>query len=131
MIADAPQSGPPAWAPAHGYRRKHSYYYYPGTDVYFRSEDRVWFYLDGGKWSFGASLPTSIRVDFDRAVSLSMGTDRPYQFHDDVKGHYPADYFVTKVKVKEKATKSDHGKPAHASDDSPGQSKGKGKGKNK
>jgi hypothetical protein len=131
VVESASRPGPPPWAPAHGFRRKHSYYYYPGADVYFRPEDRVWFYLEGRNWRFGASLPTTIRVDFDRAVSLSMETDQPHQFHNEVRGYYPADYFVTKVKVKEKHDKPDPGNSPHANDDSPGKNKGKGKGKNK
>lgn len=29
------EGGPPPWAPAHGYRAKHSYHYYPSAEVYF------------------------------------------------------------------------------------------------
>jgi hypothetical protein len=132
VIEQAAPPGPPPWAPARGFRRHRDYYYYPGADVYFRPEDRVWFYLDGREWRFGVSLPTNIRVDFDRSVSLRMEADQPFQFHNEVKVRYPADYFVTKVKVKEKNDKPEKGKsggePAY---DSPGKSQGKGKGKNK
>ena len=60
-----------------------------------------------------------------------MATEQPYQFHDRVAVYYPADYFVTKVRVKEKGGKPDKEKFDHADDDSPGKSKGKGRGKNK
>src|SRR5688572_22857684 len=53
VIEQASRPGPPPWAPAHGARRNHNYYYYPGADVYFRSEDRTWFYLEGRDWRFG------------------------------------------------------------------------------
>ena len=125
VIQQTSRPGPPPWAPAHGARRKHEYYYYPGSDVYFRPEDRMWFYLDGREWRFGISLPASVRVDFNRAVPLSMETDRPYQFHNAVRMDYPADYFVTKVKVKEKTDK-----PGKA-DDRDGDSRGRGKAKGK
>lgn len=131
VVEQAAPPGPPPWAPARGFRRDHEYYYYPGADVYFRPEDRIWFYLDGREWRFGASLPTTIHVDFDRSVALRMEADQPYQFHSQVKACYPADYFVTKVKVKEKADKPGKENPDRAEDDSPGKSKGKGKGKNK
>jgi len=129
-------AGPPPWAPAHGFRRNHSYYYYPGTNVYYRSDDRMWVYLDGSNWQVGVSLPSSIRVDFDRGVSLTMGTDRPYEFHDKVKLSYPADYFVTKVRVKEKGKVQEKAKhkddwPDDSRDQGPGKGKGKGKDKNK
>jgi hypothetical protein len=123
VIEQAPQPGPPPWAPAHGARRKHSYYYYPGADVYFRPADRVWFYLDGREWRFGVSLPTNLRVDFARAVSVEMETDRPYQFHNEIRGHFPANYFGTKVQVKEKS-----GKPENREGDAPGKGKGRGRG---
>ncbi len=131
VIEQAAPPGPPPWAPAHGFRRQHEYYYYPGADVYFRPADRVWFYLEGREWRFGASLPTSLRVDFDRSVSLKMESDRPYQFHNDIRVHYPADYFVPRVKVKEKHDKHAKEKSEDAANDSPGKSKDKGKGKNK
>lgn len=132
VIEQASPPGPPPWAPARGFRRIHEYYYYPGADVYFRPVDRVWFYLDGRAWRSGPSLPTSIQVNFSRSVPLTMGSDLPHQFHEQIRTRYPADYFVTQVKVKDdKSDKSDNGKPEHAADDSPGRSKGKGKGKNK
>jgi hypothetical protein len=138
VIEETGPKGPPPWAPAHGFRRNRGYYYYPGADVYYRPDDRMWFFLDGGTWRVGVNLPTAIRVDFDRSVSLTMETDQPYQFHEKVRTYYPANYFVTQVRVKEKGGKLDReekteaGKPDH-----PGHSgdhdrgKGKGKGKNK
>jgi hypothetical protein len=130
IVEDSRPPGPPPWAPAHGFRRNHDYYYYPAADVYYRPADRTWFYLDGGDWRFGVNLPSSIHVDFDRSVSLSMETDRPFQFHEKVRTYYPRDYFVTKVRVKEKG-----GKPAKADkverdhNDDRDHDKGKGKGK--
>lgn len=131
MIKESHPKGPPPWAPAHGARRNHNYYYYPGAQVYFRPADRLWFYLDGREWRFGASLPANLRVDFDRSVSLTMESDRPQQFHDKVQGYYPADYFVRSVRVKDKDGKPGHDKSGHADGPSPGNSGGKGKGKGK
>lgn len=131
VIKEPVAKGPPPWAPAHGARRKHNYYYYPGADVYFRPDDRMWFYLDGREWRLGASLPANLRVDFNRSVSLTMESDRPHQFHDKVRSHYPADYFVSNVRVKDKDDKPGHDKSDHADGGSPGNSGGKGKGKGK
>lgn len=132
IIEEAGPPGPPPWAPAHGFRSNRGYYYYPGADVYYRPADRTWFYLDGGNWSFGASLPANIRVDFDRSVSLTMESDRPYEFHAKVRHYYPPDYFVKKVRVKEKGDKPGKAaKPEREDNDSRGKDKGKGKGKNK
>lgn len=75
-------------------------------------------------------MPTGIRIDFDRSVSLALAAERPDSFHEQVKVAYPADYFVTKVRVKEKDGKPDKENSGRGDDDSPGRSKGKGKGKN-
>ncbi|HEY0864539.1 MAG TPA: hypothetical protein VGD97_10585 [Lacunisphaera sp.] len=130
IIEESGPSGPPPWAPAHGFRRNRAYYYYPGADVYYRPADRAWFYLDGGTWRVGVSLPTSIRVDFDRCVSLTMETERPYEFHDKVRAYYPGDYFVRKVRVKEKGGRPDQMEKSNAGE-SHGKGKGKGRGKDK
>lgn len=133
VIEEPAEKGPPPWAPAHGFRRNRAYYYYPGSNVYYRPADRMWIYLDGRDWRVGASVPTSIRVNFDRSVSLTMETDRPYEFHDHVRSRYPAEYFVTKVRLKDKNGKPEKaGKPAKANkhdDDARDKGKGKGKGK--
>lgn len=127
VIVELPPA-PPPWTPPPGVIHNRDYYYYPGTNVYYRPADRVWFYLAGGDWRFGASLPTSFRVDFDRSVSLTMATEQPYQFHDKVQVRYPSDYFIKKVRVKERGN-SEQAKAAHKDDDSPGKGKGKGKDK--
>ncbi|MDP3069868.1 MAG: hypothetical protein Q8N18_06240 [Opitutaceae bacterium] len=136
VIKESAPKGPPPWAPAHGVRRHHVYYYYPGANIYFRPEDRIWFYLDGREWRFAACLPTNLRVDFERSVSLTMAADKPHQFHDKVQAYYPADYFGSVVRVKEKDPKPDKDKTDRADDSSPGRSdaspgKGQGKGKGK
>jgi hypothetical protein len=148
IVDDAARpKGPPPWAPAHGFRRNRGYYYYPGADVYYRPADRMWFFLDGGSWRLGAELPSSIRVDFERSVSLEMETDKPFEHHSKVASYYPSDYFAH-VKIKgAKGKNKDRGeKPARedgsirkddaghsepGSDHPSGKGKGNGKGKNK
>ena len=48
--------GPASRAPAHGYRAKHQYRYYPEKSVYYESARRLYFYLKGENWEIGASL---------------------------------------------------------------------------
>jgi len=73
---------PPPWAPAHGYRAKrYRYVYYPRHEVYYAPESRLWFWLDGGRWRFGASLPTGIVVAGTPGVSVVLGTELPYEDH--------------------------------------------------
>ncbi len=73
--------GPPAHAPAHGYRKKVVYYYYPTANAYYDHSRRVYFYLSGTKWQMAVSLPSSIRIDVHERVSLELETDRPYVYN--------------------------------------------------
>lgn len=136
VIDDTGPKTPPPWAPAHGFRRNRDYYFYPGTNVYYRPADRLWFYLEGREWRLGATLPTSLSVDFGRCVSLTMETERPYEFHEKVVTYYPANYFTKKVKLKSehaigKPDKPGKSRPDRDAEDDRGKGKGKGKGKNK
>lgn len=82
-------AGPPPWAPAHGYRAKHRYHYYPSSYVYFDIDRKLYFYISAGQWRVGASLPGGISIEAGESVLLEMDTDTPYQYHTDVVKHYP------------------------------------------
>ncbi len=80
---------PPPWAPAHGYRAKqYSYVYYPAAEIYYAPESRMWFWLSGGNWQFGASLPVEYRRYTTSSVSIVLETDRPYVQHTYVVERY-------------------------------------------
>ena len=81
--------GPPPWAPAHGYRAKHQYRYYPSSHVYYDTGRSLYFYYSGGKWEASVSLPSLIRIDVNDYVTLEMGTSEPYRYHTDVVKQYP------------------------------------------
>ena len=83
------EKGPPPWAPAHGYRAKHRYRYYPSSSVYFDTGRGLYFYYQGGAWQVSVSLPTSIHIAVGDYVTLEMDTDRPYVHHGDVVRRYP------------------------------------------
>jgi hypothetical protein len=108
------KKGPPPWAPAHGYRAKHRYYYYPSSYVYFDTGRKLYFYLEGDNWRFGASLPVGIHVDVGDHVTLEMDTDKPYEFHADVVKKYPPGQLKKKDKSekkwKDKGKKKEKGK---------------------
>lgn len=70
--------GPPPHAPAHGYRKKHSYDYYPTANVYYDRSRKMYFYFSGQDWQVSVSLPSRIRIDVNEAISLELATDRPY-----------------------------------------------------
>jgi hypothetical protein len=83
------KGGPPAHAPAHGYRAKHKYRYYPDCSVYHDTERGLYFYIKGGNWEVGASLPNNLRMGLGGSVSLELDTDRPYVHNADHKKKYP------------------------------------------
>jgi hypothetical protein len=92
--------GPPPWAPAHGYRAKHRYRYYPSSYVYFDLGRGVYFYYSSGRWQVSAALPTGIRINANGYVTLEMGTAKRYKFHSDVVKKYPPGHQKKKSKGK-------------------------------
>ncbi len=85
----AAKGGPPPHAPAHGYRAKHVYYYYPHAQVYFDISKEVYFYMEGQSWKISASLPSSLHVQLGDHVTLEMDTHKPYTHFKDHKKKYP------------------------------------------
>ncbi len=83
------KQGPPPWAPAHGYRAKHQYRYYPSSYVYFDVGRRLYFYYEGGHWRVSASLPGGIQIEVSDYVTLEMDTDKPYEYNTEVVKRYP------------------------------------------
>jgi hypothetical protein len=95
------KGGPPAHAKAHGYRAKHKYRYYPDCSVYHDTDRGLYFYIKGGNWEVGASLPNNLRMGLSESVSLELNTDRPYTDHADHVKQYPP----KKMKKKKKKNK--------------------------
>jgi hypothetical protein len=82
------QNGPPAHAPAQGYRAKFKYRYYPCCRVYFDVERGLYFYLKGETWEVGISLPSQLKNDLGKYVNLELDTDRPYLFNKEHNKKY-------------------------------------------
>lgn len=80
---------PPSWAPAHGYRAKHAYVYYPNGEVYYAPDRHLWFWLSGNGWQAGVSLPLALRA-YVRVggVNISLDASQPYRRHTYVTEHY-------------------------------------------
>lgn len=114
--------GPPPWAASHPRQHAYAYYYYPASQVYYRPDTHLWFYLDGRTWRTAARLPDYVRVDFGRAVPLTLENDRPYSYHQKVVAYYPSNYF-NRVKIK-----NDHNN-SHDDHRDQGHDNGNGKGK--
>jgi hypothetical protein len=83
------KGGPPPHAPAHGYRMKHTYLYYPQSGVYFDVGRKIYFYLEGDRWQVSVSLPHQIRVRLGKHVTIEMNTDWPYTNYAEHKHKYP------------------------------------------
>jgi len=96
------RQGPPPWAPAHGYRAKHHYYYYPGPQVYFDVGRKVYFYPFNGGWRVSAALPVGIHIDAHGYQVLDMDTDRPYVYHSGVVKKYPPGQLKKQTNAKSK-----------------------------
>ena len=94
------KGGPPAHAPAHGYRAKHQYRYYPSSNVYKDTERGLYFYLKGENWEVGASLPLPQREELGESVSLELDTDKPYIYHPEHVKKYPPKKSKSKKKKK-------------------------------
>jgi hypothetical protein len=81
----AHKQGPPDHAPAHGYRAKHSYRYYPAKEVYYDTGRRIYFYFEGEIWKSGESLPYHIEVSLGKYQTVELDSDTPYAYHESHK----------------------------------------------
>jgi len=79
------KGGPPAHAPAHGYRKKFDYKYYPSKKVYYCSQRRLYFWIEGDGWKLGASLPSNLNVSGVDSISVDISQETPYM-------HYESNY---------------------------------------
>ena len=87
--------GPPAHAPAHGYRAKHNYRYYPGAEIYFDINRNLYFYLQDNKWLSAPTPPALPGLNLKDFVILDLDTDQPFTRHDRHLQLYPP-----KIKLK-------------------------------
>ena len=101
-IGPAPKGGPPPHAPAHGYRRKYAYRYYPNDQVYYDVDRRLYFYLAGGNWKVAVALPSSVHLDLGGYVRLEMDSDIPYVDNVKHRKKYPPGKAKKKKKHKKK-----------------------------
>jgi hypothetical protein len=96
------KGGPPPHAPAHGYRAKYKYRYYPSCSVYYDAYRQLYFYLEGPEWRVSASLPYAIQSGLGGHVSVEMDADKPYIYYEDHKRKYPPGQNKKKNKKKNK-----------------------------
>jgi hypothetical protein len=89
LIAPTVLADPPPWAPAHGWRAKHQYVYYPSAEVYYEPASSMWFWLGGDGWQAGVNLPLPLH-NYVRTggINIALDVDRPYLRNDDVVRRY-------------------------------------------
>jgi hypothetical protein len=89
LAAPMAWADPPPWAPAHGWRAKQRYVYYPSAEVYSAPDTRMWFWLGGDGWQAGVSLPVALQGYVQvGGVEIDLDVDRPYLRNDDVVRRY-------------------------------------------
>jgi hypothetical protein len=96
------KGGPPSHAPAHGYRSKYEYRYYPSCRVYYDDFRKLYFYLEGENWRISASLPHTIQLSFNDYVRIEVKTDKPYRYYQEHKRKYPPSQLKKKDKKKKR-----------------------------
>jgi hypothetical protein len=96
------KAGPPPHAPAHGYRAKYQYRYYPSCSVYYDYGRKIYFYIKGDHWEFGASLPSQLRIGLGDSVNIELDTDKPYVYHSEHVKKYPPGQLKNKDKKNQK-----------------------------
>ena len=68
----------PVWGPT-GYDHA-EYYYMPDIDVFYNIPQRQYIYMDRGRWSFSASLPSRYKnFDLYSGYKVVVNDDRPYR----------------------------------------------------
>lgn len=103
------KSGPPDHAPAHGYRKKHTYHYYHDEQVYYDTSRGLYFYFEGSNWQVSASLPSHYNVHLGGYVTIEMDSSQPHMHHKEHKKKYPPGYKKEKKKGKSKGKGKGHG----------------------
>jgi hypothetical protein len=81
LSVPAAWADPPGHAPAHGYRAKHRYVYYPERELYYAPESRLWFWMQGADWRVGANLPAPYQQYTSGGITIELGSERPFTEH--------------------------------------------------
>lgn len=54
----------------------------------FNGQQQIWFWINGGSWSFGVNLPARFQTNISDGVTITLGSARPYVEHVYVEEHY-------------------------------------------
>lgn len=64
------------------------YVYYPVQQIYYSTEQQIWFWMQDGGWSYGVHLPADQRARIGTGVPVKLATTRPYLQHAVVEQRY-------------------------------------------
>jgi hypothetical protein len=80
-------AGPPAWAPAHGYKAQTRYVYFPAASVYFDLHLGMYAYMDNGSWVTVRTLPSRYsRYDFKKLKQEELPSGMDPKSHQRKQG---------------------------------------------
>jgi hypothetical protein len=84
--------GPPPWAPAHGYKKRHVYF--PDHKTYYDQNEGVYIYYSNGNWTLSVEVPIHLKnVDLKLAAKVEIDmddTDKPQvKFSEHLKLYPP------------------------------------------
>lgn len=66
-----------------------AYYYYPDAEVYYRPENKVYWWHDAGAWVSGPRPPSRIVLRDDRRLRVNLNASEPWRQHDTVLKQHP------------------------------------------
>lgn len=88
----APAFAAPHGAHVHGQHtepsREYRYVYYPAQQIYYATEQQIWFWMNGSSWNFGVHLPAQYRSQRSIGVPIMLPTRRPFVEHTYVEQRY-------------------------------------------
>lgn len=114
--------GPPPWAPAHGFRAKTRFVYFPEYNFYFDLEKKVYIHFQAGKWTLSVELPArlgNLNLRNASKFELDLDIDNPQIYNAEHQMRFRPKYAVADATAPVKVHPH---KAVH-----PGQGKGKKK----
>lgn len=98
--------GPPPWAPAHGFRAKTRYVYFPEYNFYFDLEKKVYIHFQAGKWSLSIELPSrlgNLNLRNASKFELELDIDNPQIYNTEHQMRFRPKYAVADASAPVKA----------------------------
>jgi len=85
------ETGPPPWAPAHGYRAKTRYVYFTEHNFYYDNDRGVYIYMSGKNWEVSANIPDlfkNVNLSAEVKIDLDFSADDPQKYNADHRKKY-------------------------------------------